>query len=104
MLGTDLSFDLYHDGYIREVIGAVHYVDHPRKELSVKDLKGDTWFIEFDSLYPLGHMKLGDDPMTDFERKVYQIIVNMHLYGKNPTLDDLKSKTGKSMMSLIVVP
>jgi hypothetical protein len=35
-------------------------------------------------------MKLGDDQMTDFERKVYQIIVNMHLYGKNPTLNDLK--------------
>ncbi|MFT4449086.1 hypothetical protein ACMXZI_17465 [Bacillus subtilis] len=34
--------------------------------------------------------------MTDFERKVYQIIVNMHLYGKNPTLDELKRKTGKS--------
>ncbi|MCY8950054.1 hypothetical protein MOE28_09430 [Bacillus atrophaeus] len=34
--------------------------------------------------------------MTDFERKVYQIIVNMHLYGKNPTMDDLKRKTGKS--------
>ncbi|MEC1748910.1 hypothetical protein [Bacillus mojavensis] len=36
--------------------------------------------------------------MTDFERKVYQIIVNMHLYGKNTTLDDLKRKTGKSMV------
>ncbi|MCY7919580.1 hypothetical protein [Bacillus vallismortis] len=34
--------------------------------------------------------------MTDLERKVYQIIVNMHLYGKNPTLNDLKRKTGKS--------
>ncbi|MCY7952151.1 hypothetical protein [Bacillus inaquosorum] len=34
--------------------------------------------------------------MTDFERKVYQIIVNMQLYGKNPTLNDLKRKTGKS--------
>lgn len=34
--------------------------------------------------------------MTDFERKVYQIIVNMHLYGKKPTLNDLKRKTGKS--------
>lgn len=33
--------------------------------------------------------------MTDFERKVY-LIVNMHLYGKNPTLNDLKRKTGKS--------
>lgn len=46
--------------------------------------------------YPLGHMKLGDDQMTDFERKVYQIIVNMHLYGKNSTLNDLKRKTGKN--------
>ncbi|MGG1203167.1 hypothetical protein ABE208_21350 [Bacillus inaquosorum] len=34
--------------------------------------------------------------MTDFERKVYHIIVNMHLYGKNPTLNDLKRKTGKN--------
>lgn len=34
--------------------------------------------------------------MTDFERKLYQIFINMSLYGKNPTLDDLKRKTGKS--------
>ncbi|MCY8061575.1 hypothetical protein MOB58_02105 [Bacillus spizizenii] len=34
--------------------------------------------------------------MTDFERKVYLIIVNMQLYGKNPTLNDLKRQTGKS--------
>ncbi|MBU5264414.1 hypothetical protein [Bacillus atrophaeus] len=34
--------------------------------------------------------------MTDFERKVYQIIVNMSLYSKNPTLDELKRKTGNS--------
>ncbi|MCC2929422.1 MULTISPECIES: hypothetical protein [Bacillus] len=40
--------------------------------------------------------------MTDFERKVYQIIVNMHLYGKNTTLDDLKSKTGKSKRDIRV--
>ncbi|WP_342412797.1 hypothetical protein NYE22_21750 [Bacillus sp. FSL K6-1560] len=33
--------------------------------------------------------------MTDFERKLYRIIVNMHLYGKNPTLNDIKRKTGK---------
>lgn len=46
--------------------------------------------------YPLGHMKLIDDQMTDFERKVYLIIVNMQLYGKNPTLNDLKRQTGKS--------
>ncbi len=40
MFGPDLSFELYDD-----VIGAVHYVDHLRKEFRVKDLKGDTWFI-----------------------------------------------------------
>ncbi|MGG3936353.1 hypothetical protein ACTXHP_08400 [Bacillus stercoris] len=34
--------------------------------------------------------------MTDFERKSYQIFVNMRLYGKNPTLSELKRKTGKS--------
>ncbi|WIG48764.1 hypothetical protein QPL78_09760 [Bacillus halotolerans] len=34
--------------------------------------------------------------MNDFERKLYQIIVNMRLYGKNPTLPELKRKTGKS--------
>ncbi|MDR4183355.1 hypothetical protein [Bacillus subtilis] len=34
--------------------------------------------------------------MTDFERKLYQIILNMRLYGKNPTLPELKRKTGKS--------
>ncbi|MEC0607016.1 hypothetical protein P8861_11380 [Bacillus inaquosorum] len=33
--------------------------------------------------------------MTDFERKLYQIFVNMSLYGKNPTLPELKRKTGK---------
>ncbi|MCY8309931.1 hypothetical protein [Bacillus vallismortis] len=34
--------------------------------------------------------------MTDFERKLYRIFVNMRLYGKNPTLPELKRKTGKS--------
>ncbi|MGW8893441.1 hypothetical protein ACWGMM_17490 [Bacillus subtilis] len=33
--------------------------------------------------------------MTDFERKLYQIFINMSLYGKNPTLPELKRKTGK---------
>ncbi|MCZ4246364.1 hypothetical protein VXF94_15595 [Bacillus amyloliquefaciens] len=28
--------------------------------------------------------------MTDFERKSYQIFVNMRLHGKNPTLPELK--------------
>ncbi|MED1676278.1 YolD-like family protein [Bacillus subtilis] len=35
------------DGYIREVIGAVHYVDHIRKKFRVKDAKGDTNFVRF---------------------------------------------------------
>ncbi len=34
--------------------------------------------------------------LTDFERKLYQIIANMSLYGKNPTLPELIRKTGKS--------
>ncbi|MBW8582312.1 MULTISPECIES: hypothetical protein [Bacillus] len=33
--------------------------------------------------------------MTDFERKVYRIIFNMIQFGKNPSLDELKRKTGK---------
>lgn len=34
--------------------------------------------------------------MTDFERKLYQVFVNLRLYGKNPTLPELKRKTEKS--------
>ncbi|WP_393920210.1 hypothetical protein [Bacillus altitudinis] len=34
--------------------------------------------------------------MTDLERKVYRIIYNMSRFRKNPTMDDLKRKTGKS--------
>lgn len=30
--------------------------------------------------------------MTDFERKLYQIFVNMRLYGKNPTLPETEKK------------
>lgn len=45
--GAPLAFELYDDGYIREVIGAVHYVDHIRKEFRVKDAKGDTNFVRF---------------------------------------------------------
>nr|WP_223827865.1 hypothetical protein [Bacillus atrophaeus] len=33
--------------------------------------------------------------MNDFERKVYRIIFNMTHFGKNPSLDQLKRKTGK---------
>ncbi|MEK4422038.1 MULTISPECIES: hypothetical protein [Bacillus] len=38
--------------------------------------------------------------MTDFERKLYQIFVNMRLYGKNPTLSELKRKTGKGKQEI----
>ncbi|UDB51589.1 hypothetical protein [Bacillus safensis] len=34
--------------------------------------------------------------MTDLERKVYRIIYNMSRFRKNPTMEDLKRKTGKS--------
>ncbi|MFX0110442.1 BlaI/MecI/CopY family transcriptional regulator [Bacillus pumilus] len=33
--------------------------------------------------------------MSDLERKIYQIIYNMSRFRKNPTIDDLKRKTGK---------
>ncbi|KAF2427751.1 hypothetical protein ACMXZI_22250 [Bacillus subtilis] len=33
--------------------------------------------------------------MNDFEQKVYRIIFNMTHFGKNPSLDQLKRKTGK---------
>ncbi|MEW7873395.1 hypothetical protein [Bacillus velezensis] len=33
--------------------------------------------------------------MTDFERKVYRIIFNMTRFGKHPSMEQLKRKTGK---------
>ncbi|MEN7348324.1 hypothetical protein ABDA29_09165 [Bacillus pumilus] len=33
--------------------------------------------------------------MTDLERKLYRIIYNMSRFRRNPTMDDLKRKTGK---------
>ncbi|WP_063095586.1 hypothetical protein [Bacillus amyloliquefaciens] len=38
--------------------------------------------------------------MTDFERKVYRIIFNMSRFGKNPTLEQLKRKTGKDEQTI----
>ncbi|MFT4430753.1 hypothetical protein [Bacillus velezensis] len=38
--------------------------------------------------------------MTDFERKVYRIIFNMSRFGKNPTLEQLKRKTGKDEQAI----
>ncbi|MCM3150246.1 hypothetical protein [Bacillus pumilus] len=33
--------------------------------------------------------------MTDLERKIYRIIYNMSRLRNNPTMEDLKRKTGK---------
>ncbi|GMG78153.1 hypothetical protein [Bacillus safensis] len=33
--------------------------------------------------------------MSYLERKIYRIIYNMSRFHKNPTIDDLKRKTGK---------
>ncbi|MBY0185947.1 hypothetical protein K3L72_07050 [Bacillus altitudinis] len=38
--------------------------------------------------------------MTDLERKIYRIIYNMSRFGKHPTMDDLKIKTGKDEQSI----
>ena len=38
--------------------------------------------------------------MTDLERKLYRIIYNMSRFRKNPTMEDLKIKTGKDEQSI----
>ncbi|MGE6627211.1 hypothetical protein [Bacillus pumilus] len=38
--------------------------------------------------------------MTDLERKLYRIIYNMSRFRKNPTIQDLKIKTGKHEASI----
>ncbi|AIW30973.1 MULTISPECIES: hypothetical protein [unclassified Bacillus (in: firmicutes)] len=38
--------------------------------------------------------------MTDFERKVYRIIFNMTRFGKNPSMEQLKGKTGKDEQAI----
>lgn len=38
--------------------------------------------------------------MTDLERKIYRIIYNMSRFRKNPTIQDLKIKTGKDEASI----
>ncbi|WP_440671426.1 YolD-like family protein [Bacillus subtilis] len=45
-----LGIGLYKDGFIEEVTGHVHYIDEVKQRLHVKDLKGDTNFIAFESL------------------------------------------------------
>ncbi|MGX9292883.1 hypothetical protein ACSLGF_17140 [Bacillus sp. A015] len=38
--------------------------------------------------------------MTDLERKIYRIIYNMSRLRNNPTMEDLKRKTGKDEASI----
>lgn len=38
---------------------------------------------------------IGGYTMTDLERKLYRIIYNMSRFRKNPSMDELKRKTGK---------
>ncbi|UDB48451.1 MULTISPECIES: hypothetical protein [Bacillus] len=38
--------------------------------------------------------------MTDLERKLYRIIYNMSRFRKNPSMDDLKRKTGKDELAI----
>ncbi|CAI6249898.1 YolD-like family protein [Bacillus sp. SA116] len=45
-----LVISIYREGFIEEVKGHVHYIDEVKQKLHVKDLKGDTNFIRFDSL------------------------------------------------------
>ncbi|MCY8280210.1 YolD-like family protein [Bacillus inaquosorum] len=45
-----LVIGVYKDGFIEDVTGHVHYINEVKQKLHVKDLKGDTWFITFDSL------------------------------------------------------
>lgn len=45
-----LVISVYRDGFIEEVTGHVHYIDEVKQRLHVKDSKGDTNFIAFDSL------------------------------------------------------
>lgn len=38
--------------------------------------------------------------MNDLERKIYRILYNMSRFKKNPTIQDLKRKTGKDEASI----
>ncbi|MCY7680126.1 hypothetical protein MH122_15105 [Bacillus pumilus] len=39
--------------------------------------------------------------MTDLERKVYRILYNMSRFRKNPSMEDLKRKTGKDEATIL---
>ncbi|MCY8499097.1 YolD-like family protein [Bacillus atrophaeus] len=45
-----LVISIYRDGFIEEVTGYVHYIDEVKQRLHVKDLKGDTNFMNLFNL------------------------------------------------------
>ncbi|MEI1419886.1 YolD-like family protein [Bacillus cabrialesii] len=45
-----LTISFYRNSFIEDIIGHVHYINEIKRLLHVKDLKGDTNFIAFDSL------------------------------------------------------
>ncbi|MED2949453.1 YolD-like family protein [Bacillus subtilis] len=47
---SQINISYYRNGFIEEVIGHVHYINEIKQKLLVKDLKGDTNFIAFDSI------------------------------------------------------
>ncbi|MCY8208345.1 YolD-like family protein [Bacillus subtilis] len=45
-----LVIGIHRDGFIEEVTGHVHYIDEVKQRLHVKDLKGDTNFINLSNV------------------------------------------------------
>ncbi|WCL64307.1 YolD-like family protein [Bacillus subtilis] len=45
-----LIIGVYRDGFTEEVTGHVHYIDEVKQRLHLKDLKGDTNFINLSSM------------------------------------------------------
>lgn len=43
---------------------------------------------------------IGGYDVTDLERKLYRIIYNMSRFRKNPSIDELKRKTGKDELAI----
>lgn len=45
-----LNFELFNEGFVREISGRVVYVDHIKKLFHVKDSRTDTNFIRFSDI------------------------------------------------------
>lgn len=45
-----MTISFYRNGFIEDVTGHVHYINEVNQSLHVKDFKGDTNYIAFDSL------------------------------------------------------